>query len=119
MALNEPHTVTRVRPTSAPNAAGETVLTYSTPPAVRKTHKGFFQMRGGRFVSTEEGMGYNLNAFLYTTETDVQNQDLYLVAIPGTTGVFRVMNVETKYKNLRGEFSHNRLALEKDTAVIT
>lgn len=116
--LNEPHSLIRVRPTSAPNAGGETVLTYTTPPAIRKAHKGFFQMRGGRFVSTEEGMGYSLNAFIYTTETDVQNQDIYVVSIPGTTGNFRVMNVEAKYKNLKGEFSHMRLSLEKDTAVI-
>jgi len=115
-ALNQPHTLVRIRPGSSKDATGASVLSYTTG-ATRTPIKCFFQSRGGRFISVEEGLGYNLNAMLYTTQKDCAVQDIFIVNLPGTVGNFRVMNVEAKYDRL-GAFSHARLSLQIDTAVL-
>lgn len=117
LLTDTPHSAMRIRPGSSRDASNATVLVYTGDSAVRKTIRGFYQTRGGRFVLVEEGMGYNLNAFFYTTETDLLNQDILIISIPGSTGNFRVMNVESKYDD-DGSFSHNRLSLQKDQAVL-
>lgn len=111
MTIPEPHSAVRIRPGSSTDSTGATVSVYKGGTEVRKTITLLFQTRSGRFILVEEGVGYNLNAFGYTSETDVIIQDILILDLPGTKGNYQVMNVEPKY-DLDGSFQYNKLSLQ-------
>ena len=111
--FNEPHELTLKRPDQTRGVANELIPDYANP-VLEKTLVCMFQTRGGLLIEDEEGQMFPLTGIIYTSDEDVQVEDLIEVALPGTTDKFRVAGREAKY-DVDGEFQHLQVQLTRET----